>query len=70
MTANIILRNSTKTGKTTQIYAAFKLSLCVSFLIIVIMLSDSWFIILISDPDLQGQLIIITDLHEQSGLQG
>ena len=59
MTAIIILRNSTKTGKTTQIYAAFKLSLCVSFLIIFIMLSDSWFIILlISDPDLQGQLLL------------
>ena len=60
-------------------YAAFKLSLCVSFLIIVIMLSDSWFKILISDPDLQGQFIlflnlkmslIITDLHEQSKLEG
>ena len=59
MTAIIILRNSTKTGKTTQIYAAFKLSLCVSFLIILIMLSDSWFIILlISNPDLQGQLLL------------
>ena len=59
MTAIIILRNSTKTGETTQIYAAFKLSLCVSFLIILIMLSDSWFIILlISDPDLQGQLLL------------
>ena len=42
----------------TQICATFKLSLCVSFLIIVIMLRDSRFIILISDPNLQGQLLL------------
>ena len=52
------MENSTKTGNATQICAAFNLSLCVSFLIIVIMLGDSRSIIFISDPDLQGQLIV------------
>ena len=46
------------TATTALICAAFKLSLCVPLLIIVIMLSDSRFIILISDPDVQGQLIL------------
>ena len=36
----------------------FKLSLCATFLIIVIILNDSRFIILISDADLQGQLLL------------
>ena len=58
MTAITGSEKNTKTGKATQIDGAFKLSLCVSFLIIVIMLSDSWFLILISDPDLQGQLLL------------
>ena len=52
------LENNIKTGNLTQMCAAFKLSLCAAFLIIVIMLSDSRFIILISDADLQGQLIL------------
>ena len=52
------LENISKTGNATQICAAFYLSLCVSFLTIVIMLGDSRFIILISDPDLQGQLLL------------
>ena len=38
--------------------AMFKLSLCAAFLIINIMLSDSRFIILISDADLQKQLLL------------
>ena len=46
-------------GNATQICAAFKLSLCVSFLIIAIILSDSRFIILISNPDMQGQLLLL-----------
>ena len=49
---------STKTGNATQMCAAFKLSLCVSFLIIVIVLSDSRFILLISDPIMQGQILL------------
>ena len=52
------LENSTKTGNATQICAAFNLSLCVSFLIIVIMLGDSRFKIIISDTDLRGQLLL------------
>ena len=52
------LENSTKTGNLTQICAAFKLSLYAAFLIIVIMPSDSRFIILISNADLQGQLVL------------
>ena len=46
------LGNSTKTGDATQMCAAFKLNLCVPFLIIAIMLSDyaQWYISLtISD---------------------
>ena len=49
---------STTTGHFTQIYAAFKLSLGAAFLIIVIILSDSRFKILLSDADLQGQLLL------------
>ena len=52
------LENITKTGNLTQICAALKLSLCAAFLIIGIMLSDSRFIQLISDADVQGHLLL------------
>ena len=44
--------------KCTQMCVAFKLSLCVLFLIIVIMLSDTRFRILLTDSNLQGQLLL------------
>ena len=58
MTATISSEKQHQNWKCTQICAAFEVSLWFSFLIIVIMLRDSRFIILISDTNLQGQLLL------------